>query len=345
MKTQPTSNQNDFYSFVADIKSKILASQYAALKAVNKELISLYREIGKSIVEKQQEFGWGKAIVKNLASELQNEFVGVKGFSERNLWNMRNFFLEYNGSEKLQALSAQIGWSHNVTIFQKCKDNLEREFYLKMVIKFGWTCRVLGHQIESQAYEKYLLNQTNFDKTLVEKYRHQAVLAVKDEYNFDFLDLGEQYSEKELEFNLISKIREFLTQMGADFSFIGNQYRLEIDDEEYFIDLLLYHRRLKSLIAIELKIGKFRPEYAGKMSFYLTALNQTVKLPDENPSIGLIICKDKKRTTVEYALKDTNQPIGVATYKLTETLPKEYTSLLPSPEEISQRLNTLLIEG
>ncbi len=193
MKTQPTSNQNDFYAFVADIKSKILASQYAALKAVNKELISLYREIGKSIVEKQKEFGWGKAVVKNLASELQNEFAGAKGFSVQNLWNMRQFYLEYHDDPKLQTLSGEIGWSHNVTIFQKCKDNLEREFYLKMVIKFGWTCRVLEHQIESQAYEKYLLNQTNFDKTLVEKYRHQAVLAVKDEYNFDFLDLGEQY--------------------------------------------------------------------------------------------------------------------------------------------------------
>ena len=342
MKKDITILENEFTNFVKEIKSKILSSQYEALKAVNKELINLYWDIGKDIVEKQEKFGWGKAIVQNLSNELQKEFIGIKGFSERNLWNMRNFYLEYKDNSKLQTLSAQIGWSHNIAIFQQCKDNLEREFYIKMVIKFGWTYRVLEHQIENQSYEKFLLNQTNFDNTIVEKYKDQAVLAVKDEYNFDFLSLSEKYDEKELELGLINRIREFLAQMGTDFTFVGNQYRLEIDDEEYFIDLLLYHRRLKSLIAIELKIGKFKPEYAGKMNFYLSALNDKVKLEDENPSIGIIICKDKKRTTVEYALKDSNQPIGVATYKLTETLPKEYKNLLPTSEDISKRLGNLL---
>lgn len=342
MKKDITILENDFTNFVKEIKTKILSSQYEALKAVNKELINLYWEIGKNIVEKQEKFGWGKAIVQNLSNELQKEFIGIKGFSERNLWNMRNFYLEYKDDLKLQTLSAQIGWSQNVAIFQQCKDNLEREFYIKMVIKFGWTYRVLEHQIENKSYEKFLLNQTNFDNTIVEKYKNQAVLALKDEYNFDFLNLSEKYDEKELELGLINSIREFLAQMGTDFTFVGNQYRLEIDDEEYFIDLLLYHRRLKSLIAIELKIGKFKPEYAGKMNFYLSALNDKVKLEDENPSIGIIICKDKKRTTVEYALKDSNQPIGVATYKLTETLPKEYKNLLPTTQEISKKLENLL---
>ena len=342
MKKDITILENEFTNFVKEIKSKILSSQYEALKAVNKELINLYWDIGKDIVEKQEKFGWGKAIVQNLSNELQKEYIGIKGFSERNLWNMRNFYLEYKDNSKLQTLSAQIGWSHNIAIFQQCKDNLEREFYIKMVIKFGWTYRVLEHQIENQSYEKFLLNQTNFDNTIVEKYKDQAVLAVKDEYNFDFLSLSEKYDEKELELGLINRIREFLAQMGTDFTFVGNQYRLEIDDEEYFIDLLLYHRRLKSLIAIELKIGKFKPEYAGKMNFYLSALNDKVKLEDENPSIGIIICKDKKRTTVEYALKDSNQSIGVATYKLTETLPKEYKNLLPTSEDISKRLENLL---
>ena len=342
MKKDTTILENDFTNFVKEIKAKILSSQYEALKAVNKELINLYWEIGKNIVEKQEKFGWGKAVVQNLSNELQKEFIGIKGFSERNLWNMRNFYLEYKDDSKLQTLSAQIGWSHNVTIFQQCKDNLEREFYIKMVIKFGWTYRVLEHQIENKSYEKFLLNQTNFENTIVEKYKDQAILAVKDEYNFDFLSLSEKYDEKELELGLINSVREFLAQMGTDFTFVGNQYRLEIDDEEYFIDLLLYHRRLKSLIAIELKIGKFKPEYAGKMNFYLSALNDKVKLEDENPSIGIIICKDKKRTTVEYALKDSNQPIGVATYKLTETLPKEYKNLLPTTQEISKKLENLL---
>lgn len=328
MKQDITILENDFTNFVKEIKTKILSSQYEALKVVNKELINLYWEIGKDIIEKQEKFGWGKAIVQNLSNELQKEFIGIKGFSMQNLWNMRQFYLEYYQNEKLQPLVGEISWTKNVIIFQKCKDNLEREFYIKTTIKFGMTKDVLINQIENQSYEKFLLNQ--------------AVLTVKDEYNFDFLNLSEKYDEKELELGLINSVREFLAQMGTDFTFVGNQYRLEIDDEEYFIDLLLYHRRLKSIIAIELKIGKFKPEYAGKMNFYLSALNDKVKLEDENPSIGIIICKDKKRTTVEYALKDSNQPIGVATYKLMQTLPKEYKNLLPTTKDISKKLETLL---
>lgn len=338
---KPTIDQN-FTSFVKEIKSKILSSQYEALKAVNKELINLYWDIGKKIVQKQEQFGWGKSVVKNLSEELQKEFVGMKGFSVQNLWNMRQFYIEYRDNTKLQTLSREIGWSHNVVIFQKAKDELEREFYIKMVIKFGWTYRVLDNHMDNKSYEKFLLNQTNFDNTIVEKYKYQAKLAVKDEYNFDFLELGEDHSEYELELGLINKIRKFLNEMGTDFAFLGNQYKLEVDDEEYFIDILLYHRRLKSLIAIELKIGKFKPEYAGKMNFYLSVLNDTVKLPDENPSIGIIICKEKKRTTVEYALKESNQPIGISTYKLTESLPNDLKGLLPTPAEISQRLVNLL---
>ena len=337
----PVIDQN-FTTFVKEIKSKILSSQYEALKAVNKELINLYWDIGKNIVEKQEQFGWGKSVVKNLSVELQKEFVGMKGFSVQNLWNMRQFYLEYYQNEKLQPLVGEISWSKNVVIFQKCKDNLEREFYIKTTIKFGMTKDVLINHIENKSYEKFLLNQTNFDDTLVEKYKYQAKLAVKDEFNFDFLELRDEYNERELEIGLINKIREFLNEMGTDYAFLGNQYRIEVDDEEYFIDILLYHRRLKSLIAIELKIGKFKPEYAGKMNFYLSVLNDTVKLSDENPSIGIIICKEKKRTTVEYALKESNQPIGIATYKLTESLPNDLKGLLPTPSEICQRLETLL---
>ncbi|HBX50602.1 MAG: hypothetical protein A2W98_01135 [Bacteroidetes bacterium GWF2_33_38] len=342
MNRKTTSIEPNFFAFVKEIKSKILSSQYEALKAVNKELINLYWEIGKKIVEKQEQFGWGKSIVKTLSNELQKEFIGIKGFSVQNLWNMRQFYTDYQNTAKLQTLSREIGWSHNVVIFQKCKDDFEKEFYIKMVIKYGWTYRVLDHNIDQKAYEKYLLNQTNFDNTISEKYKHQAKLAIKDAYNFDFLEIGQTHSEHELEAGLIGKIRNFLAQIGSDFAFIGNQYKLVVDDEEYFIDLLLYHRRLKSLIAIELKVGKFKPEYSGKMNFYLTALNETIKLPDENPSIGIIICKEKKRTTVEYALKDSNQPIGVATYKLTESLPNELRDLLPSTREIIQKLENIM---
>lgn len=331
-------DNREFKDFVKEIKNRILSSQYEALKKVNRELITLYWDIGKDIVSKQEAYGWGKSVVKNLSQELQKEFVGMRGFSERNLWNMRNFYIEYNDNQKLQSMTAEIGWTHNITIFQKCKDNLERQFYILSTKKFGWTYRVLEHQIDNNSYEKYLLNQTNFDKTLPEKYRHQAKLAVKDEYNFDFLELSADHSEYELEIGLINSIREFLAQMGTDFAFIGNQYKLEIDEEEYFIDLLLYHRRLKSLIAIELKVGKFKPEFAGKMSFYLSILNDTIKLADENPSIGIIICKEKSRTIVEYALKDSTQPIGIATYKTTKELPNNLQEYLPTTVEIENNL-------
>ncbi len=331
-------NNNEFQIFVKEIKERILLSQYEALKKVNKELIDLYWNIGKEIVAKQEAYGWGKSVVKNLSDELRKEFVGIKGFSVQNLWNMRQFYLEYYQNEKLQPLVGEISWTKNVVIFQKSKDVLEREFYIKSVIKFGWTKDLLINHMESKTYKKYLLNQTNFNETLPQKYKHQAKFAVKDEYNFDFLELSDNHSEYELEIGLINKIREFLSQMGTDFTFVGNQYKLEIDDEEYFIDLLLYHRRLRSLIAIELKIGKFKPEYAGKMSFYLSILNDTIKLDDENPSIGIIICKEKNRTIVEYALKETHQPIGVATYKLSKELPQELKEFLPTVAEIEESL-------
>ena len=208
-----------------------------------------------------------------------------------------------------------------------------------MTKRYGWTYRVLINHIENKSYEKFLLNQTNFDDTVPQKYQDQAKLAVKDEYIFDFLELGEEHSEKELESAIVSNIGKFLTQMGNDFAFMGNQYRLEVDGDEYFIDLLLFHRRLKSLIAVELKIGKFKPEFAGKMNFYLSALNDIVRLEDENPSIGIIICKDKNRTVVEYSLKDSNKPIGVSSYTLLDTLPSELQEFFPSSEEIADRLS------
>ena len=210
-----------------------------------------------------------------------------------------------------------------------------------MTKKYGWTKSVLIHQIESEAYERYLLNQTNFDKALEEKYRHQANLAVKDSYNFDFLELGEEYDERKLELGLIKNVRSFLLEMGGDFSFIGNQYKLNVDDDEFFIDLLLYHRRLKSLVAIELKTTDFIPEYAGKMQFYLSVLDDKGRQENENPSIGIIICKTKRRTVVEYALKNTGSPMGVADYSLSRTLPKSLKGLLPSSKEIIERLSHL----
>jgi predicted nuclease of restriction endonuclease-like (RecB) superfamily len=330
----------DYKAFFTEIKDKIYQAQYEAMKQVNKALIKLYWDIGKSIVEKQQKHKWGKSVVENLSHDLQKEFAGVNGLSADNLWRMRKFYLNYEGEAKLAPLVQQIGWSHNVVVMEKSKNLLEREFYIKMVIKYGWTKDVLIHHMDGKSYEKFLLGQTNFDKTLPEKYKHQAKLAVRDEYNFEFLEIGDEHNERELELAVLKNIRKFLIEMGGDFAFIGNQYRLALE-EDFSVDILLYHRRLKSLVAIDFKTGKFKPDYAGKMSFYLSVLNDKVKTEDENPSIGIIICREKNRTTVEYALKDLHQPIGVTTYKVSPKLPKDYQKYLPSPETIIKSLTDM----
>ena len=333
--------KSTYNNFIGEIKQRIRDAQYAALKVVNKEQIQLNWDIGKMIVEKQELHSWGKSIVEQLSKDLQKEFPGIKGYSMQNLWYMRKFYLEYRNNAKLQPLVGEIGWTHNILIISKCKDDLEREFYIRMTKKYGWTKNVLIHQIEGNSYALYLTNQTNFEQKLPEKYKNQAILAIKDEYQFDFLSLEDKHSERELEQGIVNNIRQFLIEMGSDFSFIGNQYKITNDGDEYFIDLLLFHRRIKSLVAIELKIGEFIPEYVGKMQFYLSLLNDNVKMADENPSIGIIICKTKKRTRVEYALKDSNQPIGIASYNIYNELPKEWHGLLPSPKEIAKNIKLI----
>jgi predicted nuclease of restriction endonuclease-like (RecB) superfamily len=340
-RKQSLDKPGDYPNLLSEIKERIRHTQYEALKAVNKELVGLYWDIGRMIVERQEADGWGKSVVDRLSTDLRGEFPGVRGFSAQNLWYMRQFYLEYHGNERLQPLVGEIAWAHNLAIMSKCKDLLEREFYIRMTRKFGWSKNVLIHQIDNQSYEKSLLGQTNFDQALTPELRAQAKLAVKDEYTFDFLELGEEHNERELERALIIRIEDFLRAMGGMFAFMGSQYRLEVDGDEYFIDLLLFHRRLKALVAIELKIGKFMPEFVGKMQFYLTALDREVRQEDENPSIGIILCKEKNRTVVEYALHDARKPIGVATYEITKTLPKALKGQLPSPKEITKLLEDL----
>lgn len=327
--------------FIIDIKNKIRNSQYEAMKAVNQTLINLYWGIGQEIYNQQQEKGWGKSIVEVLSKEIQKDFPDVKGFSASNLWRMRNFYVTYSNAENLALLVREISWSKNIAIMEKCKDQLEREFYIKMTKKYGWTKDILINHIENKSYEKYLISQTNFDETLPEKYINQAKLAVKDEYIFDFMELSEQHSERELEESLINNMKAFLEEMGGNFAFMGSQYHLNVGGTDFYIDLLLYHRTLNSLVAIELKIGEFKPEFVGQLQFYLTALDKQVKLEHENPSIGIIICKSKNRTVVEYALNDSYKPIGIATYQIRNTLPEKMKDLLPSPEEIENRLKNL----
>lgn len=328
----------DYSQLLGELKTRIRAAQVAALHAVNKELIGLYWDIGRRIDERQQVQGWGKGVVEALSKDLRAEFGEKSGYSVQNLWYMRKFYREYKDFPNLQPLAGEVAWTKNTLILDRCAGPLQREFYLRATARFGWTRRVLDHQIDNQSYEKYLLNQTSFDQTLSPAVAAQAKLAVKDHYTFDFLSLSDPHEERELEAGLIAQIRSFLTEMGPHFTFVGSQYRLTVEGNEYFIDLLLYHRALKSLIAVELKIGEFQPEHKGKMEFYLVALNEQMKLEGENDAIGIIVCKNKKRTVVEYALKSTTQPIGVATYGLTSHLPDAYRNLLPSEDEIVARL-------
>ena len=332
----------EYLNFKNEITARIRSAQYEALKAVNKEMIALYWEVGKRITEQQTALGWGKSVVENLSRDIQKEFPGIKGFSARNIWDMARFYAEYQSDEILRTLLAEISWSKHIVILTKCKETQQRQFYILATKKYGWTKDVLINKIEAKTYENYLLGQSNFDKTLPDSIKNQAILALKDEYTFDLVGLAEEHSEYELEQAIIKNIRAFLMEFGTDFSFIGNQYRLEVDGKEYFIDLLLYNRRLQAMIAIELKIGEFQPEYKGKMEFYLNILDDTVKLPHENPAIGIIICKSKSRMIVEYALKSSNMPIGVATYSLSSELPEAYKKLLPTSEEIAKKIELLI---
>lgn len=328
----------DYKSILLQITERIRSAQFAALKTVNRELISLYWDLGGLLSSRRKESVWGKGIVANLARDLQREFPGIGGFSAQNLWRMKQFHESYVGDERLSPLVREIAWTHNVIIMMRCKNKLEREFYIRWTGKFGWSKNVLIHQIENKTYQKTLLNQTNFSETLPQTLRDQAKLAIKDEYTFDFLELGDKYNERQLEQALLSRVDRFLREMGGLFSFVGNQFRVEADGEEYFIDLLLYHRRLMCLIAVELKVGDFLPEHVGKMQFYLTLLDKRVREKNENPSIGIILCKSKKRTIVEYALLQSKKPIGVASYRVVTTLPNNLRKQLPAPEQIRMLL-------
>jgi len=329
---------NDYSRLLGEIKERIRSAQHDALRAVNRELVGLYSDIGRMIVERQAGASWGKSVVANLARDLQAEFPGVSGFSTANLWRMKLFYETYGQNPKLAPLVREIAWSHNLVIMEQCKDGLEREFHLRMTRKFGWTRNVLIHQIENRTYQKTLNSQTNFDQALPAGVRDQAKLAVRDEYTFGFLELQAEHSERQLEQALTAHVESFLKEMGGMFAFLGSQYRLEVSGHEYFIDLLLYHRRLHCLVALELKVGPFIPEYVGKMQFYLAVLDDQVRTEDENPSIGIILCKSKDKTVVEYALKESNKPIGVATYRLVSAVPEELRGQLPSPDQVAKLL-------
>lgn len=341
-KANPPAQFSQQYQAILDsISSKIKSAQTRAMSAVNRELIEVYREIGRTIHEQQKEAEWGDSVVQRLAEDLQKAFPGMKGLSSRNLWRMRDFHVSYEGNEKLTALLSEISWTHHLVILEQCKDPLEREFYIRMSKKNAWSYRVLMNQISNKTFEKVMVSQSNFETSLPTNLHPEAKLAVKDEYSFGFLELADEHNERQLERAIVNNIEAFLREVGNNYAFLGSQYRLEVDGKEYLIDLLFYHRKLKSLVAVELKVGDFAPEHVGKMQFYLAVLDDTVRLEGENPSIGIIICRNKRRTIVEYALKDANKPISVSSYHVVKELPQELVKELPSPQQIEKLLENI----
>jgi len=331
----------DYPALLAEVQARIRSAQGAALRAVNLELVGMYWDIGGLILARKVLAAHGQAVVQRLATDLQTAHPGASGLSASNLWRCKVFRETYEAAPKLAPLVREVGWSHNLIILERCKNDQQREFYLRMTKRMGWTKAVLIHQIETRSFEKTLTAQTSFEHTLPTPRADQAALALKDSYTFAFLDLQHEHSERELERAIIGRIEGFLREMGGMFAFLGSQYRIEIADREYFIDLLLYHRRLRCLVAIDLKVVEFQPEFVGKMQFYLAALDDVVRVEGENPSIGMILCKDKHRVTVEYALRESKKPIGVATYTVTDHLPADLAGMLPAPEDIDRLLGSI----
>lgn len=338
--TTPAMSNRAYADLLRQIKAAVHASRQRAQRTVNRELIDLYWTIGSRILERQEQESWGRAVVEQLSRDLREEFPGVQGFSAPNLWFMRQMCQEYQGEPNLLQLVREIPWGQNISIMTKVKDPAARAYYLRMTAEQGWSRNVLLNQIKGQAYERHQLaaKQHNFTETLPEHLAEQADEAMKDVYLLDFLGIARPVLERELERRMVSRIRDVILEMGYGFAFVGNQYRLSLEGKDYFIDLLFYHRRLNSLVAVELKTGAFLPEYAGKMNFYLNLLDDLVREPGENPSIGIILCADRNRVEVEYALRGIDKPVGVAEYILTRELPSELVDKLPAAREIEAEI-------
>ncbi|MGH9343762.1 MAG: PDDEXK nuclease domain-containing protein [Terriglobia bacterium] len=327
-----------YNEFLQNLKQRIRAAQVKATFAVNCELILLYWQIGRGILQRQYEAGWGSKVVQRLAADLRREFPAMNGFSRTNLLYMRAFAEAWPEESFVQQVVGQIPWGHNLRILASVKAREEREWYIRGTIEHGWSRDVLVHQIESGLYRRLGKAQTNFQLTLPAPQSELAQQALKDPYNFDFLTLSEDAREKELEAGLLEHLRRFLLELGVGFAFIGSQYPLEVGGEDFKLDLLFYHIRLRCFVVIDLKIGPFKPEYAGKMNFYLTVIDDLLRHKDDQPSIGIILCKSKNAIVAEYALRDAARPIGVSEYHLTTSLPRKLRGSLPTTTELQAEL-------
>ncbi|KKX49136.1 MULTISPECIES: YhcG family protein [Sphingobacterium] len=332
-------NTNSYKKWLEEIKLKIKTTQLKVAISANSQLIELYWDLASDIIRKQVESNWGDAILEQLSIDLKLNFPNINGFSRRNLYAIRQWYLFYNQQyDFVPHPVAQIPWGHNRLIITKIKNIETAIFYCRAIVENGWTRDNLELAIKNNYFETKGKSITNFERILPQHQSGLAIETLKNPYNFDFLGLEQHALEREVEAAMIEHITQFLIELGKGFSFVGRQYQIIVSDNEYYIDLLFYHLQLRSFIVIELKSGKFKPEYAGKLNFYLSAIDSQLKHSSDNPSIGLILCKDKDKVEAEYALRDINKPIGISEYILTQALPKDFQSKLPTVEQLENQL-------
>ncbi|MEA3443332.1 MAG: PDDEXK nuclease domain-containing protein [Bacteroidota bacterium] len=332
-------NTSEYKTWIKELKSKIHAAHQKIAFSINSQLLEMYWGIGKDISEKQDKSEWGSKFIEQIALELKHEFPEIKGFSRRNIYAIRQWYKFYSMKYQFVPQSvAQIPWGHNRLIITKIKDIDEAEFYCNETIKNGWDRDTLEIQIEKNLYKRIGFSDNNFSQTLPARQSELAAEIMKDPYNFDFLGLHDDALEISIENELVKNITKFLLELGKGFAFLGRQYEIEVSENDYFIDMLFYHMELRCYIVIELKAGKFKPEFAGKLNFYLSAVDSKLKQEKDNPSIGILLCKKKDKIEVEYALRDINKPMGITEYRLTDAIPENMKAKLPSIEELENEL-------
>lgn len=327
--------------FLQDLKERIRQVQVRAAFSVNRELILLYWHIGREILQRQVNQGWGSKVVDRLANDLRRAFPDMKGLSSRNLRYMRAFAEAYEDETVVQQVVANLPWGHNVRLLDALDNMEERLWYARQALSQGWSRNILLMQIENRLYSRQGGAVTNFERTLPSAQSDLAQNLIKDPYNFDFLTLAAGVQEQELEKALVDHIRDFLLELGVGFAFVGSQYRLEVGGEEFYLDLLFYHLQLRCYVVIDLQMGEFKPEYSGKMNFYVSAIDDLLRHAEDQPTIGMILCRAKNKTIAEYALRDVNKPIGISTHRLANELPEPLKTSLPSVEVLEKELETI----
>jgi predicted nuclease of restriction endonuclease-like (RecB) superfamily len=328
----------DYAAFLEDLKSRIRTARVKASLSVNREMVLLYWGIGRDILERQTRFGWGAKVVQRLATDLRSEFPDMRGLSRTNLMYMRAFAKAYPEDSFVQQVAGQIPWFHNCVVLDKLKTHEDREWYIRACIQNGWSRPILEAQISTRLHERQGKAINNFDRALPAPQSELAAQILKDPYSFDFLSLGDDAVERDLERGLLEHLKKFLLELGAGFAFIGSQYHLEVNGNDYFLDLLFYHYRLHCFVVIDLKMTKFKPEYAGKMNYYLSAVDDLVRGPKDEPTIGMVLCREHNKTDVEYALRGVTQPLGISSFELSSVLPSELEGVLPSVEQLEALL-------